>query len=170
MSKHTVTPGTEVDIDVAFAQAAQETEHEEMAEVNSDNPSVDDFLKNLPNPASILKFKISGTTFTFELPETSFEGLIQMNEEAGAFAEVFKDGGSRTIGDFKKYKVSEDLAREISLMSQCAVSPAWKPLDYMRLSKESGLIFGQIRRIFSDWYTDSLSYDIGTEIVSAKKD
>ena len=168
MSK-TLKPGTEVDIDVAFAQAAQETEQEEMAEASA-NTSIDDFLKNLPNPSSTLKFKIANAKFEFSLPESSFEGLIQMNEEAAVFAEVFKDNGSRTIGDFKKYKVSEDLAREISLIVQCSVSPKWSNLDYMRLAREQGLIFGQIRRLFSDWYSDSLSYDIGTEIVSAKKD
>lgn len=167
MSK-TIKPGTEVDIDVALAQAAQADREEEVGE--EANTSVDDFLKNLPNPSSTLQFKIAGTTFKFELPDTSFEALIEMNEKAAVFAEVFKDGGSKTIGDFKKYKVSEDLAREISLMSQCAVSPTWKPLDFMKVAKESGLTFGAIRREFSQWYTDSLSYDVGAEVLAEKKD
>lgn len=168
MSK--VTKGTEVDIDVAIAQSIQEDKMEQMAEENSANTSVDDFLKSLPNPSSTLSFVIGKTTFTFELPATSFEALIAMNEESAVFAEVFKDGGAKTIGDFKKYKVSEELAREISLMSQCAVSPKWKPLDFMKVAKESGLVFGAIRREFSTWYTDSLSYDVGAEVLAEKKD
>lgn len=168
MSK--IAPGTEVDIDVAFAQAAQEEIAEQRVALADDNPSVDDFLKNLPNPSSTLSFVVSGTTFKFELPDTSFESLIAMNEQANTFAEVFQNDGAKLTGDFKKFKVSEELAKEISLMAQCAVSPKWKPMDYMKVCKLSGLVFGAIRREFSQWYTDSLSYDLGAEVLEQKKD
>lgn len=128
--------------------------------------TIEEFLALLPKVDNILTFAIAGREFRFEAP-VSFEGMAELFSRADKFAATMD---RLPEGEMKQFAVSKPMAREIGVMCATIQSPAWKELDFMKLSHKSGVVYSTIRSRFESWLQQLVGLQVATEVVDEKKD